>query len=128
MFKGNCQKKNLTTCEKIFHRISPPWRNIVLLIFALLLYCISEEGQFSCNSTWFDVLLKTHGSMVSYCVGYNCCNTKNRNANLTIFSLLRNRKIVKIWKNITNHTDLPKIITLCEELFDEFSFSKSADL
>ena len=111
---------------------------------------ISGEKQFSCNSTWFDNLFKTHCrqkqlpqlvvtllkwdsntgvflwnllsfyerlywttfallySMVLGVIAYKCCITKNKNLKL---SLPRNRKIC-----------------LCEEHFEESSFSKSVDL
>ena len=66
--------------------------------------------------------------MVSWCVAYICRNTKNKNPNLTYFSLPRNRKIDKIWENRINRTDLPKIIALCKEHFEESWFNKSVDL
>ena len=49
---------------------------------------------------------------------------------LTFFSLLRNKKIAKIWKNRINRTYLPKIIliALCEEHCGRPCFKKSADL
>ena len=61
-------------------------------------------------------------------IAYKCGNAKNENLNLTFFSLPRNRKIAKIWKNRINRTDLPKIIALCEEHRGESCFNKSADL
>ena len=66
--------------------------------------------------------------MVSWCVAYKCLNTKNKNVNLTFFSLPRNRKIAKIWKSRISDTDLPKITAMCEKLFEESCFSKSVDL
>ena len=44
------------------------------------------------------------------------------------FSLPKNRKITKIWKNRINHTDLPKIIAFCKQHLGESCFNKSADL
>ena len=66
--------------------------------------------------------------MVSCCVTYKCHSTQDNNPNLTFFSLPRNGKNAKIWENRINHTDLPKIIALCEEYFQEPCFSKSVDL
>ena len=82
-------------------------------------YHISEEKQFSCDNSWLDALLKTHCSMVSWYAAYKCHNTKDKILNLTLYSLPRNRKIAKMWKNRINCTDLPKIIALCEEHSEE---------
>ena len=64
--------------------------------------------------------------MVSWCVACKCHhNTKDKNLSLT---LPRNGKTVKIWKNIKNFTDLPKIIALCKKHFHESYFDKCVNL
>ena len=66
--------------------------------------------------------------MISWCVAYKYHNRKVKNPTLTFFSLLRNGKIAKISKNRISHTDLAKIIVLCEEYFEESCFDKWASL
>ena len=66
--------------------------------------------------------------MVSWWVAYKCCNTKNKNPNLTFFSLLIKTKIAKIWKNRINRTDFPKIMDRWEERLEESYLNKYVDL
>ena len=81
---------------------------------------LSDKEQLSCDSTRFDILLKTHGSMVSWCVTCKFHhNTKDKNPNLTFYSLARNGKIVKIRKNRINRADLPKKIAMCSSSHPE---------
>ena len=74
---------------------------------------IWEEEQFSCNSTWFDTLLKTLQYDFLVC-SYKWHNTKNKNPNLTILACHE------------NCTYLPKILALYKEHFEESCF-KSVD-
>ena len=67
-----------------------------------------------------------YGSLVLQLV--DCRNTKSRNPNFTVFSLPRNKKVAKLWKNRMKRTDLLKVIALSKEHLRKFCFNKSANL
>ena len=114
---------------------------------------ISEEDQFSCNSTWFDIVLKTHCSQKQPPEVFATVLKWDSNTGVFLWNLLSFYKhlfwitllscaelslgVVSYKCSNTKNNNLKlnvfsllknKKIGLCKEYFEESCFNKSVDL
>ena len=63
-----------------------------------------------------------------WCAAVSCKNYKKKNTDLTFFSLPKEKKLAEEWKAKIKRADLPKVVYLCENHFEDHCFDQSVEL
>ena len=65
---------------------------------------------------------------MAYCAAVGCSNYKKKNKDLTFFSIPKDKAIVGEWKAKIKRQDLPQLVFLCENHFEDSCFDESVEL
>ena len=65
--------------------------------------------------------------MAPWCAAVDCTNNIS-NSSVSFFKLPRDKETADIWKVKIKRKNLPKVIYLCEEHFEDSCFDKSVDM